>query len=984
MIEDLKKILGGGGLHEDENKKLLDIIEQQKKNIKNLESKVSELVEEAVKRRPRQKRNLDVYDIVNLNRFFKTQEYKDYMTNPQIFQYDEGETAFEKNLKKNPNYFYKYQKNFIEDWSLSQQECTILYYGVGTGKTMIAVNCAEQYTNINDNSFVYFLVPASLVLVIISNMFKSGIDPTRKNNKGEYIYNFLSYQQCLGSKFDFKDNSLLIVDEIHNLRNFRTKGINEKISARKWEATDTYSLVGNKLAIALLNADNKFLRTIFMTGTLFVNTIYDIEPIIALGYKRAPLTNFEFDKIELINMFTDRMKQYYQGLISFYRKPSDTPNFPKTKYYFTPIYSSENDEDEDENEDEDETKSANGEDPYFIYSRNSFNYPKCKWILKFLKKHKNEKTLIYAQFLNKMVFKLVDILKKNKINYEIISGQLSAQEKQDVVKKYNDNKIKVLIFTLAIKEGISFKETNNFIFTQPYWNYAISEQVIARAIRSDSHLNGNKSIVNVYLLSGYDSTSKDNIKKINNFSILIDNIMNNDIKTYVPKILKTEKIIVKTKGEEYEKEINITELDELFKKTPFSRDSDLYTRMLNKQGLINAFEKKLLYEVDRFEKVNNIENNDFIQQFNAAIISLEDEKKRLLTNKEKLSLKKDLYKVFYENEIKKINSRITRFKNDSKFRTNRNPNLEENANLTKYKDMIPKIKDLLNKGKSLNDILKIFDISKQEITNFQANFTPENEVNILIEQSGIKNDTRNKIFILEPTAGIGNVLNGLLNCVNKQNFNIDAIEIHNLFYQIGFAQFSDIDNINYINMDFLKFQSKYNYDYIIGNPPFNLRTQIQTVEHEILKIKDVQLFDVNFVALSYNMLNNDGLLSMIISNRFMRDNNIFVFQIFNAYLNILKKNNPDNVKIINIENFKEDKTISKDMTTNFGMVCITLKKLESFTIDLNKPPRTDTDLLKTQKKIKAKERRDIKAKEKKDIKAKDKLKLIKEQLKNFD
>ena len=89
MIEDIKKILSGGSLHEDENKKLLDIIEQQKENIKNLESKVSELVEEAVKKRPRQKRNLDVYDIVNLNRFFKTQEYKDYMTNPQIFQYDQ-------------------------------------------------------------------------------------------------------------------------------------------------------------------------------------------------------------------------------------------------------------------------------------------------------------------------------------------------------------------------------------------------------------------------------------------------------------------------------------------------------------------------------------------------------------------------------------------------------------------------------------------------------------------------------------------------------------------------------------------------------------------------------------------------------------------------------------------------------------------------------------------------------------------------------
>ena len=40
MIEDLKKILGGGGLHEDENKKLLDIITKANKELKGKKVKI--------------------------------------------------------------------------------------------------------------------------------------------------------------------------------------------------------------------------------------------------------------------------------------------------------------------------------------------------------------------------------------------------------------------------------------------------------------------------------------------------------------------------------------------------------------------------------------------------------------------------------------------------------------------------------------------------------------------------------------------------------------------------------------------------------------------------------------------------------------------------------------------------------------------------------------------------------------------------------
>lgn len=955
LYNRLKTTLNGGGLQDDENKKLLDEIEKLKEIIKQKDDVILEQTQIIDKKRTRNIVDVDVQAIKNIESYFKTQEYQDFLKNPEIFEYDESQTAFQKNNKK----FYDYQKNFIESWSLSQQELVILYYGVGTGKTMIAINCAEQYVNINDNSFVYFLCPASIVFVFIKAMFINGIDPRRKNNKGEYIYNFVSYQQLLNSKFNFKDNSLLIVDEVHNLRNFRSKIISEKVSARKWEATQNYSLVGTKLGIALLEAKNKFVRSIFMSGTLFVNSEYDIEPIISIGYKKAPMTNFEIYSLKRINRDIEAMKLYYDSLISFYQRPNQAQNFPKVKYEFIPLY--------------EEYPEFFDKDFYFLNSRTSTNSIKINWIVKFLKKRPKEKTLVYFQFLDKGVNKLISMLdteKELKYKYMVISGELPKFQKQLIQNAYNNNEINILIFTLAIKEGISFRETNNFIYAQPYWNYAITEQIIARGIRSDSHAKGNNSTVNVYMLCGFtrDITKED--KKVISY---MQNIMNNDIKTFNPKVIerKTDKMDDKKKINDDEDDVKFkmhdlddyTELHQMFEKTS-GRDANMYFRMFNKQREINKFELNLLNKVDRFEKANNIENNDFIKVFNASIIKIESDNNKLMTVKEKLNLKKDLYKNFYNKEIEKINKRVLRIDNDDRFKINRNPNLEEQLDKKEYKDLIPKIKKLINEGKSLKDILDIFNLSKQEITNFQANFTPESEVDILIEQSNIKNDKRNKLFILEPTAGIGNVINGLLKLPNKSSFNIDAVEIHSLFYQIGFSQFDNIDTIKYYNLDFLNYKQKYNYDYIIGNPPFNLRTQIKEYDDkkkEIIK-KDVQLFDVNFVSLSYNMLNENGTLSMIISNRFQRDNNISTFKLFNLYLNMIKKNNNDNVKIIDIKNFKQDKTITEKMTTNYGMVCITLKKIPNFNIDLSKVPNLENkkEIKKEITKIQNKEKREIK------------------------
>jgi hypothetical protein len=215
------------------------------------------------------------------------------------------------------------------------------------------------------------------------------------------------------------------------------------------------------------------------------------------------------------------------------------------------------------------------------------------------------------------------------------------------------------------------------------------------------------------------------------------------------------------------------------------------------------------------------------------------------------------------------------------------------------------------------------------ITTFQANFTPLDQIRKLLELSGIKDNNKDKIKILEGTAGIGNMVAGLMELNNKQNFMIDCNELNKVFYQIGKVLYEDLDNVYWYNNDFLNYVSKYNYDYIIGNPPFNLRTTI--------KGNDKTLYDIDFVEKAYNMLSDDGILAFIISSRFQRDQTQH-FKNFNTYIDEIKKVDADNVIIEPLETgFKKDKGLAKEMETNYGMVYIIIKKLPSYFMDLSKP-----------------------------------------------
>ena len=945
---EIKNILEGGQKLENENKRLLDIISQNEvltKKLKETEEKLATALEENIKAKPKKFRPIEDYDIINLNRFKRTNDK--ILEHPDIYTYDENLTAYDKVLREKQftlNYntekkvelkFMDYQKNFIKNWSISSQEISILYYGVGSGKTLIAVNCAEQFQELNDNAFVYFLLPASLVLNTIKEMYKMGIDPTRKNKQGEYIYYFVSYQQMLRSNFDFKDTALLIVDEAHNLRNMYSVDINEKKSARRYEETGDYSLIGNKLSERLVNNKSKFMRTLMMTGTLFVNSPTDIEALLSIGYKKRPMIKYDYELYNNILNNDDLFKQYYQGLVSFFRVKDDDPRFPRTNYKFVPLF-------------------GEGEltppikDSFHLVGRNTYDKRKINYIIDFIKKHKNERTLIYSQFIEMSLDPLIEALNKLKIKYSYVTGSLNMIKKMEQVYLYNSGETNIMIFTLSIKEGISFSETDNFIFAQPYWNYAITEQVLARAIRLTSHSKGRQSTVNIEFLIGSSNSTKYNSgfqKLIKLYNHIMNNnikkldyddlINNNDFKSLFQ--ISDNKIKVseeQRRGKRLKQRNN--ELDDIGFITKKnieligyfgSVDCLLFNKMFNKQNIINKFESRLL-KLPSFEDVNNNENNAFIKDYNAFILGKEKKEKRQISIKEAKAIKKEMYKDYYNNEIKKIN--FIRISDDTNFKQNRNVNLEEKMDVRDYGNVEDKITNMINNNYSFGQILENFGVTKQEITQFQANFTPKNYCDLIIEKSGIKEDKRNKIMVLEPTAGIGNVIQSLLQVNNKENLFIDCNEFHKLFYNIGKTMFKDIDNVKWTNFNFVNYVNTYSYDYIIGNPPFNIPM--------IIDNQDVRWFDINFISKCFDLLDINGIICMIISDRFTRDNR-FPFNKFNEYIKLFNEKSPGSITYEKIGGFKEDKRITKEMETSFGMVLIKIKKTEAlskFSIRLDK------------------------------------------------
>lgn len=891
---------------------------------------------------------------INSNNPISKYGYKPYDEKQQkefIDELDNNEN-YENPLKPLKDYYNKktekfekvslveHQERFIKQLVLSDLRGGIAFHGTGTGKTLTAVVCSYYYLKMYPNNKVIFISPSAVLYNFTNSMIQYGLDI--KDNR----YKFYTFDKYIRKK-EIGDNSLVIIDEAHNLRTL----INAQETEDDEGTTSVSVLSGTRAYTIKKFASDNCHKIILLTATPFVNKLYDIENLMAMIDNRNINPELFFYTICAND---NSIYDYFKYRISHYEKSQDNANFPERREGFQNYKTLIEDKgyekiDYKEMSNEvinaysdmgllfmdDETEQlyntatnrlSRADRAYWSGQKfisntltKSENNIKIQFIFDKIQDDKTSKNIVYSSLYDDGVQLLIKLLEQNDIGYKIISGRETASMKQESVNYYNgynplfnddktddkyiNNKYRCLIITKAGSEGVDTVKTNNIFLLEPNWNEALTEQIIARAVRFQSHVGveKNKRFVNVYRLLLLKKSDKP----------LIDKLFNPEFKEWglVAKKFKDDRMTLNKLRREKEGAVKVRNKDVMevltkeekegynkltreqrkifIKNIDFSRyqdknetinflssagnpSTDLYILVLSKskQKII----EDMIYKFDTFHNENhNFSFEDYKDDITDEIYDKiqELEKDNIPVDGETIA---HLENEAVEPETKKLNELIT----SSRFQ---------------------RLQDEQQQKQELK-------MKKQKIKQLQQYFTGEEDVEKLIELSGIKeylikmdditDETKyNNFSILEPSAGQGHIISGILNA--GDNVNIDMVEY-------------DIENRNILNKlveisphklylsnqnNFLRYTPDKKYDFILMNPPFHLRSSSNPIYTR-------DIYDFDFIMRAYTMLSPNGVLVAIMSTHFQTGSNPHTttdeVETFKDFLRDFK---PENIKIEN-------------------------------------------------------------------------------------
>lgn len=272
----------------------------------------------------------------------------------------------EKSYDKNSEFIQYYQYIVREYLVKTETRGLLVYHSTGVGKSITAASIADHYRKYDPKRKIIILASKSL-----QSNFQNNVAKYMKNNpknssrekSNDFIeetiearYNFISlnasnmfsqlsklnkalYEEELDKKLGifteqvkgFLENSLLIVDEFHNLSNAITNGSKNAV----------------QLYHTIMNTRN--IKLAFLTGTPIINNPFELVPTFNLlkGYKYEgkrkvtlfPESREEFSKFFLKDFKEIKNKEKFQnrifGLVSyygdFYFDKENRKDFPQQK-----------------------------------------------------------------------------------------------------------------------------------------------------------------------------------------------------------------------------------------------------------------------------------------------------------------------------------------------------------------------------------------------------------------------------------------------------------------------------------------------------------------------------------------------------------------------------------------------------------------------------------------------------------------------------
>lgn len=784
-----------------------------------------------------------------------------------------------------------HQRRFLNGFLIGNLRCSIMFHGVGTGKTFTAVATIKMYLQLYPTHKVHIITPPAVMFNFIDSLIKYGINPQDPRFK------YFSYSKYANNKID-STNALVIIDEAHNLRTeikatFITNDDGMEIDSLK---------KGMRPAKIILKTE-KAHKVICLTATPFVNIPYDIENLIAIGEGRPPLLQNLFG--EMISN-DDNFYDYFKYQISSYNRKFEKGDFPEERERYIPIVvdNPSDMKDLDSKEKKDRIEALEGlralaskSNPAYTFSRIAslqFDGIKFDWVMNEIMKEPDKKYVIYTAFLDKGVKEMIMRLNAKGIRNATITGRVKTIDKAQNIDGYNNfhnedyynNKYQVLIITKSGSEGVNLLETRGIFVIDGVWNDALYEQIVARAIRYKSHHNlpENERYVNVYKLFVCFQAEKHLIEKLDNGEGFDFQKFINDFKQLKVKLKENKNRL---------KELN---------------EEDTGNSLMSKTSRFTL--SKSDYDPDVLKSLKGEERKKYIEE------KLKFGKDRAKYDTEELInlvLKKipstDFYMfILQRNKQNKINQMITQLKEvpntekaiedipDAKELMNKvNDLYTENKQIDIVKLLIEALRNEMNatnrtikreintSGSRLDELknasykLALLNREKASVRVNQEFFTPDYIVKELLELSGItKEDKFSGGSILEPSAGMGNIVRGLLEVQEKRKlmYKIDMVEPveNNRKHLHDYAK--EIPAVLNLceSRDFLSFIPSHKYNYCIMNPPFKLT----------LPKYEETVYGYHFVMRAFAMLKVNGVLTAII---FHKDKDIPEFKAFMKIIN---------------------------------------------------------------------------------------------------
>lgn len=441
---------------------------------------------------------------------------------------------------------YPYQK-CVTKWFIDhpRQKGLIVHYGTGTGKTILAVHLAETLLNKKRVDNVHVVTPKSLTKNFQDAMHAHGVasivpysietygcmanrvtaasSTTTKLKRGTKRPHSVTLQDCTreSTKSSKTLNTLVIVDEAHNFRS-----------------------IGSKRTRALIELTMNAKHVLLLTATPFVNSVTDVSPLMRMISHDTPdvRSKWPYDALTFRDMYMSNPYAYRNAIrnkVACYSGdnkstsidimelndrrdlikgcvPSNMGCKPTVVHHESMVELSKDQIDEirlirksmsmkqmrtaekilTSNKGE-STKKTDMEsiNSFLVRIRQISNTLRGVYSQKLhclvAKSIKGPKpAIIYSEFRENGVEAVMACLVENGVLRSSIAyfhGDLTAEERDDIVKLYNKGEYEYILITSAGSEGISLRSTRQVHVLEPYWNIARIMQVLGRGVRVDSH-----------------------------------------------------------------------------------------------------------------------------------------------------------------------------------------------------------------------------------------------------------------------------------------------------------------------------------------------------------------------------------------------------------------------------------------------------------------------------------------------------------------